>query len=424
MVLTAILLASVSGKAAKPAVLPEKYDGSMMPYDFNATQCWKKVIPDTLTPCFVNYLGRHGARFLSSPNKTGHIKKILEDARHRGYITAQGEKFLNLIAEVEKATGGQWGALDSIGVMEQRRLATEMEQICPALFNGKRVDAIATYVPRVVMSMYQFCHTLAKEAPEMECYTSEGPQNNRLLRYFSVDKEYKEFLDSGDWEPDYEEFVKSVVPVRPAVALVSDRFGLDGGKLRKLTLEIYGVLQSLRAAGLPAPTDEWMSSQEYGKCWEAANLNHYLRRTATWLSAEPALAAAPLLMSFIEYGDSAATGMNSPGAFLRFGHAETLMPLLSLMRVPGCHASVDNVKDVASVWKDYDVVPLGANLMVISLKGASGEIYAAMRLNGRFVDPLGDGRKVVKWNDLKGYWLENLRYLTEIQKSRDGKTPE
>ena len=40
-------------------ILPAIYDGSMMPYDFSA--CTPAEVPDSLTPFFISYVGRHGS---------------------------------------------------------------------------------------------------------------------------------------------------------------------------------------------------------------------------------------------------------------------------------------------------------------------------------------------------------------------------
>lgn len=409
--IAAVLMPS-SMAASYHTPLPADLDGSMTPYNLSVNQPLSAVVPDSLAPIFVNYIGRHGARYLSSAKKVDNLRNTLEEARTKGFLTDRGKEFLTLLDRVETLSAGQWGALDSIGIEEQRELAHQMHSMFPGLLSAGRVDAIATYVPRVVMSMYQFCHTLAKEAPDLEIYTSEGKQNNPTLRFFNTDKDYAGYLEHGPWHPVLDAFISSRVPVLPAIRLVSEHYALDTSRLRKMSLEIYGVLQSLRATGMGAPTEEWMSEDEYRACWEADNLDHFLRRTFNGISYLPGRAAGPLLMSFVEYGDSAATGRSQLRAMLRFAHAETLMPLFSLMRIPGCYSMSTDYDNIYRFWKDCDVVPLGANLLVAYLRGHSGKVYVAMRLNGRWVAPMADGRMVVGWNELRSSWLENLRWLS------------
>lgn len=392
-------------------LLPSHLDGSMCPYDLGVDESLSEVVPDSLTPVFINYLGRHGARWLSSGNKTAKLRAELLSAADKGVLTGQGRKFLSLLDEVDNATAGRWGALDSIGIREQSELGGQLYRLSLGLLNEGDVSAIATYVPRVVMSMYMFCHSLDVCSSHLNINTGEGRRYDSQLRYFDSDSIYHAYLSEGDWKPVYDEFVEKNVSGQPAARLVGG--GWPESQLREITLRMYGVLQSLRAAGLPAPSEEWMTPEEYRKCWEAGNLDHYLRRTDNAISDIPGRAALPLLESFIEYGDMAADGrIGQLKAMLRFGHAETLMPFLSLIRVPGCYWEGTDFKAVADHWKDYEVVPLASNLMVMSLKAPSGEIYCAMRFNGRFVEPLSDGRKIVKWSQLKQYWLKQASAIS------------
>ena len=52
-----------------------RLDGTMMPYDF--ADC-DSVVPwdDSYTPVFINYVARHGARYLSSEKKVSTLLKI------------------------------------------------------------------------------------------------------------------------------------------------------------------------------------------------------------------------------------------------------------------------------------------------------------------------------------------------------------
>ena len=332
-------LSALGASARRYEVLPPEYDGTMTPYDFSLVEPCPEL-PDTLHPFFINYISRHGARYLSSEKKVSAVEKALEKARRHGGLTRKGRDFLKLVAEVREATRGRWGALDSVGAEEQRRLASEMSAMWPGVTGSGLIRARATYVPRVVMSMYEFCHRLAALNPSLEVYTGEGHQYDALLRYFVINSAYATYLESGPWKGVYDSYLEEHAPVGPALRLTGASGGLDGHALRRLSMDIYGILQSLRAAGLPAPTTEWMTVEEYRSCWEVSNLRHYLQRVANRESDLPALAARPLLHEMIAAADSAVVayehGDSSGRANLLFGHAETVMPLFSAMASGMC----------------------------------------------------------------------------------------
>ncbi len=87
------------------------------------------------------------------------------------------------------------------------------------------------------------------------------------------------------------------------------------------------------------------------------------------------------------------------------------MPLLSLMRVEGCYDNSSDFATLSSRWKDYYIVPLGANIDIILLQSPTGRTYTALRHNGRFVAPMS-GSMIVSWPDYKAY-LINL--ITKIE---------
>lgn len=326
---------------------------------------------------------------------------------------------MKLIEEVERATADNWGALDAIGMTEEVNLGKEMAMTCRQLLKEGRVRAEATYVPRVVMTMYEFCHELARYSDRLEITTSEGRQNDRLLRFFTTDTAYITYLDKGPWLTAYVNFFRKTVPSEPAAGMVK---GItDTHRLQKMTMDAYGILQSLAAAGIEADPSRWFTEDEYRLCWEAANLKHYYQRSESPFSGMPAISARPLLKALLENTDSVVEsrkrlrlaetvgGKKDPvlplRAALYFGHAETVIPLFSLMRLPGCYAPLCNPDDVAKRWKDWQVAPLGANLMVVCLEDSAGRPFVAMRLNGKWIET--GGQKVTGWPELRGIW-ENL----------------
>ncbi|MDE5942071.1 MAG: hypothetical protein K2H14_08180, partial [Muribaculaceae bacterium] len=116
--------------------------------------------PDSLTPVFVNHVGRHGARYLSSPKTSVDLLKELQRADSAGVLTPLGKSLMATARHIIEISHNRWGALDSLGMAEQRGIASRMFRAYPALFADSRVDAISSYAPRCVMSMYEFTHQL------------------------------------------------------------------------------------------------------------------------------------------------------------------------------------------------------------------------------------------------------------------------
>lgn len=400
LIVTAFMTLTVEGFGQKSWPFPEGLNGTMMPYDFSRTD---SIVPwgEDKRPVFINYIARHGARYLSSEKKVDKLRKELAKAKQEGNISQSGYHFLNLIQKIETATDGNWGALNEVGIKEEQILGRQMYKIAPVLLKDGKVEARATYVPRVVMTMYELCHELSRQTSDIEITTMEGKEFNPLLRYFKVDSVYMDYIAAGPWQSAYDEFEKTTAPCSPAATLFVNPPADD--KLRKLTLDMYDVLQSLQASGMSAPVEEWFTQKEYEACWKVDNLKHYYQRSASEFSDLPAKSASPLLQDIIHTTDQSLTGESPVCGSLRFGHAETVIPLFALMRLPGCYVPDCTAAEVAAKWKDYKISPLGANLLMVILKDNSGSAYVAMRLNGEWVSI--DGVNVIPWDKLKSLWM-------------------
>ena len=95
-----------------------------------------RAIPDSLTPVYVNHVGRHGARFLSSSKYTTALLRYLENAESLKTITPAGRELMNLCSIVVSRTAGRWGALDSLGMAEQRGIASRLHMLTPGTVQG------------------------------------------------------------------------------------------------------------------------------------------------------------------------------------------------------------------------------------------------------------------------------------------------
>ena len=419
LVLFAVSL-SLAAMAARPySQLPPQYAGSMMPYDFSGAEI-EPIWPDSLKPVYVAHVARHGARYITSAKKLEKLQQAISKARAEKKLTKEGERFDALLKSVLAATGDQWGLLSTVGAEEERRLGSDLYILLPDLLKNARVNAISTYVPRVVMTMYEFNHALTVKSSGISITASEGRGFSPLLRCFTADSAYAAYRDDGDWKKVSERLMDSIVSPEPARRLLGKSSVLSDKDFKKLTLDMYDVLQSLTAFGLPAPTDEFMSDADYCACWKVDNLEHYLRNTVTPLSRLAGEATAPLLARIISDADAALGAHMEAAARKRagmapvqtegydanfyFGHAETLMPLLSLMRLPGCYSDSSDLSTLYERWRDYDVVPLGANLDIILLESPRGRVYVAVRHNGRFVAPISRMQeKIVDWNAYRSY---------------------
>lgn len=407
-IIATLLLSIFIARGADPTDTSYSFqqcEGSAMPYPVPAESV---TLPDSLTAVFINHVGRHGARFPSSPKNVTTLIRELAKADSAKALTPAGEELLTLAKFVSETSRNRWGALDSLGMAEQRGIASRMFRNYGMLFNDTRVNAISSYSPRCVMSMYEFTHQLDRLNNHIEITTSSGRQNSPLMRPFDLDSDFIEWAKSGDWKAAYKMQFETMMPTAPARKLFKSEYAkeMTNDDARKVSYHAFKLLQGLSAMGLPSKMERYFTREEANQAWSCTNLSHYLERTASTLSTLPAEIAAPLLTDLLTTAEAAVEGKQQYAVMLRFGHAETLMPLLSLMHLDGCYYLTNYFDTVALHWKDFHVVPMASNLQMILVKSKSGKMYVRLDLNERPI-PLLPGSDIIytPWQQAREYLL-------------------
>ena len=387
--------------AVQPQVTNYSYDdcaGSAKPY---ATRFKRPAVPDSLKVVMINHVGRHGARYPSSPDNCEALASALQKAAEAGTLTASGRRLLQLTDYITEQSAGRWGRLDSLGVAEQQGIAARMYVKYPTMFGkDKHVVAISSYKPRCVLSMYEFLHELALLAPSTGMSTASGPENNKLLRFFDENSGYRSLRDSEALKTPLKNVRDALLRDKPACAVA-----VVGQELadRDLAVRMYNVVSGAAAMEIDVNPADWFTKEEYNSLWSLRNLKQYLDYSYSTVSSLPAEIASPLLRDIISTTDKALDG-DGPAVVLRFGHAETLMPLLSLMHLPGAYYISDDFASVGRHWHDFELVPMAANLQLIIFESPSGVRYARVDINEQPVAPIvGSDDIYVEWTRLRDY---------------------
>lgn len=387
----------------------EECQGSLGPYPENVMP---EAYPDSLTPVFINHVGRHGARFPSSSSNSEKLLAALSKAQSLGTITANGRKLLELTKKVITKTDGRWGILDSLGMAEQRGIASRMYRRFQCVFKSRpSVTALASYSPRAMMSMYCFTNQLDIENTGIEFSTTTGHQNSYLMRPFDIDSAYLLYRKDKAWLPLLDTYMKETVPTQPIEKALGVKYPFENeSEKRDLAMAEYTLLAGLEAMGMKNEAPDFLSLDEMNRLWSCYNLRQYYERTSTSISSVPADIAGALLLDLVITTDRATIEPTLvPGAQLRFGHAETLMPLLSLMNLKGCNAPDATPSEVKNVWTNFYVVPMASNLQLILFRSESGQYYLRTDLNETTIPLIpGDTRKYIPWGEARRYLLDRV----------------
>lgn len=376
-----LLIVAAALTAAAQTFSLDQCRGSRMPYPAPDSV---ELPADSLTPVMIYHVGRHGARYATSPDRFLTVEAHL--ASHSDALSPRGRRLLEITRRAIDDTSDRWGHLDSLGRAEQRGIAYRLCMAFPQLVVGQKVTAISSYVGRCVESMDAFAGVLKRMQSGLgSVTTASGERYSYLMRPFQTDTAYVVWAKEKPYKPVLEKYTAETSPALQLIARMMPGVEYDRADAEELASAIYYVVSSLAAMGSP-DADEAMrllTPEEYNALWRIDNLRQYLSRTQSTLTSLPADIAAPLLQNLIQEVDDFIAGQSDATVRLHFGHAETLMPLLSLMRLPGCYYLTHYFDTVDRHWQTFNVVPMAANLQLILMRGPSGVCYARIDLNER-----------------------------------------
>lgn len=412
----ALTLSAVSAMtvamASDPTATDYSYDdcqGSLRPYP--SASVHRVPVPDSLVPVYLSHVGRHGSRYPAGSGHTLMLQRALRRADSLGTITPLGRRLQKLVDRVEADSRGRWGSLDSLGMAEQRGLAGRMFETFPDLFTNGTINAISSYSPRAMMSMMSFVHQLDEMDNRLTFTTLTGHCTSALMRPFDTDTDYKTFIAKRQWAPAYNSYFAQTCPLSGIQRVLGSGYPYGSeADARDLAIVEYYVLAGLEAMQLPGTMDAYLTRSEANALWSCFNLRQYLVHTASTVSTVPADIASALVLDIVQKADNALAGTNPAVVDLRFGHAETVMPLVSLLRLPGCYYLTNYFDTVARNWHDFHVVPMAANVQMVLLRSAkTGRVYLRTDLNEVPVPLIaGDSRIYVPWAEARAAMLARL----------------
>lgn len=383
------LAGSLEARGADPLTYSwEELSGSAVPYPEGREPV---EVPDSLTPLMVNHVGRHGARYPTSCTSAERVRKFLMDSYEAGTLTPSGIAMLNVADSVELTACGLWGRLDPLGIAEQRDIAARLFMSFPQLFGRwGRIQAMSSRKPRCMMSMDVFIHQLAllNETGLAVESQSGTALTDTLLRFFDINSYYRAKSLTDTIMSLVKSYEEETIPDGMATRIL-ERLGGRGAipstasDRIKIVKAAYDMMASCGAMAIEVNPAQWFTKDEYERLWADKNYSQYLRYSASEVSAIPAAMAAPLLREILATTDAFLAGDGSVApVVLRFGHAETLMPLLSLMRIPGAYYITSQEQSVAANWRNFDLVPMAANVRLVIFRAeGSGGLYARLDVN-------------------------------------------
>jgi multiple inositol-polyphosphate phosphatase / 2,3-bisphosphoglycerate 3-phosphatase len=368
--------------------------------------------PAGYQPVFINYVGRHGARFLTKAGADQQVLETLQAAEKSNALTDMGKKIKAIAQRLQAAGKGNYENITLLGQEEQEAIGERMHYSYPNVFAGKGVEVVTTWKVRTQQSAEAFLKGLAGYKGEKK-YERAPDSADSTLRFYDLSPAYahykkngliKKCLDSLDRDGRTLATVRRICGRVFTATYVKELMKTSKGAAFADDLyDLYAIAWSSEGLGIAFDRDdlEWMD---------------FRNGAADFLEKGPGFdsvgiqvkVAAPLLADLINSLDRA-IGKSDVDAVLRFTHAEAIAPLAALLGIREASTPVESIYKYHDHWDAGKVIPLSANIQWVLYAG-SGDYLVKVLLNEReAVLPVSTSQwPYYRWEDLRAYYVQKL----------------
>ncbi|QHA04526.1 histidine-type phosphatase [Streptomyces broussonetiae] len=387
LTLGALMLGALPAHASAGGPAHREGYGTKAPYAPEQNPRTYQRPPAGFEPVFTENVSRHGSRSATDSSDGDLVLALWDKARGEGQLTAMGEEFGPTVRALTVAMAKVgYGNLSARGRQEMRDTATRMEQRLPSLFaqiadRGEKIDVVSSGQGRAVDSAGEYTGALAAADPELGPLIGPTRTDKDLLYfhkaaggaayrdYIANDQRLKDTLASITDQPRTHEAARSVLRrlfTQPFVDTITDRVGAA-----QAVYNLYAIAPAMSEES-PDPDGRGWDMGRFISRSDAAWFG-YLGDVEDFYEKGPGFAdsditykmADVLLDDFFRQAEAKRAGTGDLGAELRFTHAEEIIPLAALMRLPGSTKPAtpgEPYTHADNPWRGADVAPLGANI--------------------------------------------------------------
>lgn len=393
--------------------------GTQMPYMY-APEI-EVPLPKGYQPFYINYIGRHGGRYLSNRKEAEWISTILGCAYEHQGLTIRGLELYSKIVNILELMENQPVNMNPNGMKAVESIAHRMCLNYPSVF-GRNIHATSTREERTCQSRDVFLHQIERTMGKQKCMIHTNGSNDPILRFYDCNPKYIEYRRRGQWIKSLEEFEKrSRVENRITDRIFHSAFYQSGclseDEKNRFVTKLYQLYTNQIDTSGVISLGYYFTTQERYYFWENINAKQYMLMGPGLVGqGVNGKIAFPLLEDFLNTVNDAIQKRDT-SLDLIMTHAETLLPFITLLQIPGMSEQVDSLSKVVIAWKNYQIAPMAANLQWIfyEKKDQPGkDILVQCKLNEQRIHlPIPTKRyPYYEWNDVYQYYKNCLDSLS------------
>lgn len=381
----AALVTILSGLVSSLTAAPDdgRYNKEV-PYG-NAVASPIKAPPKGYEPIFIENLGRHGSRTLTSSAGEVRARKIWEKADAKNAVTQAGETFKKDIEKVQKAEQKiGYGNLSARGKDEWAGIGWRTADnyggyLKQATADGDKVAFKVTTFQRTHESADAMITSLKQVVPGLKLAERDVDLRLLIIRGSTIDANHavnqilasRAVVDASTsllrelYTPAYVDSIKDpVLAALDVYKLYATAPGMQGNS--DVTFEKYVPLEYAKVLAYAVDAQNF-----YGFGPGIAGQDFSYR------------AAKPILDDFFVELDKRING-GSTAAVFRAAHGETTMPFAALLRLPGSEkqaAKGDVYSYENNPWRGSVAGRLAGNVEWVAYRNAAKDVLVTMRYN-------------------------------------------
>lgn len=411
------------------AQLP-KYAGTKTPYTDTATAV--TAPPAGFDAVWVNYVGRHGARFLTKAGSDTRVLQLLLQAEKAQGLTALGKRIKVMVERFLTIETNNYENISLLGANEQAGIGKRMLQRNAKAFKGRGLLLQVTHKIRTKQSADAFLSSFTAYPGAADFEMVRDADENEL-RFYDLSPAYHAFKKSAAVTERTDSLEKdartALVASHVSSQLLKRSFikALRKQAKENLLAALAEDLYDLYSVQFSIP----MEMRKKGYTSDSINFTlPFTSKDLAWMDFKSGGAdflekgagldtlgiqvriAAPLLVDFIQTTDAAVKGNNHKDAVLRFTHAEAISPFATLLGIPQASVSTATVYNYDKHWQASGIIPLSANIQWVLYSNGTDYLVKVL-LNEREVAlPVQTSQyPYYSWEAVKTYYLAKLKML-------------
>lgn len=381
--------------------------------------------PAGFKPMFVNYVGRHGARFMTKAGTEERVLQALRPAESHS-LTPLGLQIKRIVERLSDIEKGNYELISLLGKEEQAAIGERTWNGYRDAFRGRGLDVVTTYKVRTQQSAEAFLKGFAKYNGKKRV-TMRPDSVDTVLRFYDLSAAYQRYkksaavkmpVDTLERDGRNREVAANIcskifTPAFSSVKLDSVAFA---GDLYDLYCLQFSLLREI------GKNEYAKSSVEFGSVFGKKDLEwlDFVSGAQDFLEKGPAAdalgiqvkIAVPLLADFLGTMQAAIDQKGNVDAVLRFTHAEAISPFASLLGIPEASVPAAGIYQYRKHWLAGGVIPLSANIQWVLYSDGKEYLVKAL-LNEKEVSlPLATTRyPYYRWQDVRDHYRELIQRL-------------